>query len=99
MRPPPVWADSGSDRCDPVEGVFRAIAQDRVFAAGPTAPWQTSCAKSAPLPGRGRLPFGVPGSSGLMVRTPDKRLALARFAAEAQNEVERPLHRPSSAST
>lgn len=32
-----------------------------------------------------------PGSAGLMVRTPDKRLALARFAAEAQAEVERPL--------
>ena len=29
------------------------------------------------------------GSSGLMVRTPDKRVALARFAAEAQAEVER----------
>jgi len=29
------------------------------------------------------------GSAGLMVRTPDKRLALARFAAEAQTEVER----------
>ena len=38
-----------------------------------------------------------PGSGGLMVRTPDKRLALARFAAEAQAEVERPLHRPSGA--
>jgi len=35
-----------------------------------------------------------PGSAGLMVRTPDKRLALARFAAEAQNEVVRPLHYP-----
>ena len=40
-----------------------------------------------------------PGSAGLMVRTPDKRLALARFAAEAQAEVERPLHRPIGAST
>ena len=30
-----------------------------------------------------------PGAAGLMVRTPDKRLALARFAAEAQTEVER----------
>jgi hypothetical protein len=40
-----------------------------------------------------------PGSAGLMVRTPDKRLALARFAAEAQAEVERPLHRPNSAPT
>jgi hypothetical protein len=38
-----------------------------------------------------------PGSAGLMVRTPDKRLALARFAAEAQSEVERPLHRPNGA--
>ena len=38
-----------------------------------------------------------PGSAGLMVRTPDKRLALARFAAEAQDEVQRPLHRPSGA--
>jgi hypothetical protein len=38
-----------------------------------------------------------PGSAGLMVRTPDKRLALARFAAEAQTEVERPLHSPSNA--
>ena len=38
-----------------------------------------------------------PGSAGLMVRTPDKRLALARFAAEAQVEVERPLHRPNGA--
>jgi hypothetical protein len=37
------------------------------------------------------------GSAGLMVRTPDKRLALARFAAEAQTEVERPLHRPNGA--
>ena len=37
-----------------------------------------------------------PGSAGLMVRTPDKRLALARFAAEAQSEVERPLHRPTA---
>jgi len=37
-----------------------------------------------------------PGSAGLMVRTPDKRLALARFAAEAQSEVERPLHSPGS---
>lgn len=36
------------------------------------------------------------GSAGLMVRTPDKRLALARFAAEAQAEVERPLHRSRS---
>jgi hypothetical protein len=36
------------------------------------------------------------GSAGLMVRTPDKRLALARFAAEAQAEVERPLHSPGS---
>ena len=34
------------------------------------------------------------GSSGLMVRTPDKRLALVRFAAEAQSEVERPFQRP-----
>jgi hypothetical protein len=31
-----------------------------------------------------------------MVRTPDKRVALARFAAEAQAEVERPLHRSGS---
>jgi hypothetical protein len=38
-----------------------------------------------------------PGSAGLMVRTPDKRLALARFADEAQVEVERPLHRTSGA--
>ena len=38
-----------------------------------------------------------PGSAGLMVRTPDKRLALARFADEAQVEVERPLHRPNGA--
>ncbi len=38
-----------------------------------------------------------PGSAGLMVRTPDKRLALARFAAEAQAEVERTLHRPNGA--
>jgi hypothetical protein len=38
-----------------------------------------------------------PGSAGLMVRTPDKRLAIARFAAEAQAEVERPLHRPNGA--
>jgi hypothetical protein len=38
-----------------------------------------------------------PGSAGLMVRTPDKRLALARFAAEAQVEVERSLHRPNGA--
>jgi hypothetical protein len=30
-----------------------------------------------------------PGATGLMVRTPDKRLALDRFAAEAQTEVER----------
>ena len=30
-----------------------------------------------------------PAAAGLMVRTPDKRLALARFAAEAQTEVER----------
>lgn len=37
-----------------------------------------------------------PGSAGLMVRTPDKRIALARFAAEAQAEVERPLHSPGS---
>jgi hypothetical protein len=40
-----------------------------------------------------------PGSAGLMVRTPDKRLALARFAAEAQAEVERPLHRSNGART
>ena len=39
------------------------------------------------------------GSAGLMVRTPDKRLALARFAAEAQPEVERPLHRSNGART
>ena len=38
-----------------------------------------------------------PGSAGLMVRTPDKRLALARFAAEAQAEVERPLQQPNGA--
>ena len=38
-----------------------------------------------------------PGSAGLMVRTPDKRLALARLAAEAQAEVERPVHRPRGA--
>jgi len=38
-----------------------------------------------------------PSSAGLTVRTPDKRLALARFAAEVQAEVERPLHRPSGA--
>ena len=38
-----------------------------------------------------------PGSAGLMVRTPDKRLALARLAAEAEVEVERPLHRPTGA--
>ena len=38
-----------------------------------------------------------PGSAGLMVRTPDKRVALARFAAEAQSEVERPLHTPGNA--
>jgi hypothetical protein len=30
------------------------------------------------------------GSAGLRVRTPDKRLALARFAAEAQSEVAQP---------
>jgi hypothetical protein len=29
------------------------------------------------------------GAAGLMVRTPDKRVGLARFAAEAQSEVER----------
>lgn len=40
-----------------------------------------------------------PGSAGLMVRPPDKRLALACFAAEAQAEVERPLHRPNGAPT
>ncbi len=38
-----------------------------------------------------------PGSAGLMVRTPDKRVALARFAAEAQSEVERSLHSPGKA--
>ena len=38
-----------------------------------------------------------PGSAGLTVRTPDRRLALARFAAEAQSEVERPLHMPANA--
>jgi hypothetical protein len=38
-----------------------------------------------------------PGSAGLMVRTPDKRLALARFADEAQAEVERSVHRPNGA--
>jgi len=38
-----------------------------------------------------------PGSAGLMVRTPDKRLALAHFAAEAQSEVVRPLHNPGRA--
>ena len=32
------------------------------------------------------------GAAGLTVRTPDKRVALTRFAAEAQSEVERPLH-------
>ena len=37
------------------------------------------------------------GSAGLMVRTPDKRVALARFAAEAQSEVERPSHSPDTA--
>ena len=37
------------------------------------------------------------GATGLTVRTPDKRLALARFAAEAQAEVERPLHTPGNA--
>ena len=37
------------------------------------------------------------GSAGLMVRTPDKRLALARFAAEAQSEVDRPLQSPGNA--
>lgn len=31
----------------------------------------------------------VTGSAGMKVRTPDKRVALARFAAEAQSEVER----------
>ena len=36
-------------------------------------------------------------SAGLMVRTPDKRLALARFAAEAQSEVDRPLQSPGNA--
>lgn len=30
------------------------------------------------------------GSAGLRVRTPDKRLALVRFAAEAQSEVAQP---------
>jgi hypothetical protein len=38
-----------------------------------------------------------PGSAGLLVRTPDKRLALARFAAEAQSEVEQSLRRPNGA--
>ena len=37
------------------------------------------------------------GSAGLMVRTPDKRLALARFAAEAQADVERHFDRPNGA--
>jgi len=31
----------------------------------------------------------VTGRAGMTVRTPDKRLALARFAAEAQDEVAR----------
>ena len=30
------------------------------------------------------------GHAGMTVRTPDKRVALARFAAEAQSEVARP---------
>jgi hypothetical protein len=34
-----------------------------------------------------RSVFSTGGSSGMMVRTPDKRLALARFAAEAESEV------------
>ena len=34
-----------------------------------------------------RSVFATGGNSGLMVRTPDKRLALARFAAEAESEV------------
>lgn len=29
------------------------------------------------------------GSAGMTVRTPDKRVALARFAAEAQSEIDR----------
>ena len=29
------------------------------------------------------------GAAGLTVRTPDKRVALARFAAEAQSEVDK----------
>jgi|EndMetStandDraft_7_1072992.scaffolds.fasta_scaffold121499_2 hypothetical protein len=33
-----------------------------------------------------------PGAAGLIVRTPAKRVALIRFAAEVQTEVERPLH-------
>jgi hypothetical protein len=36
-----------------------------------------------------RSVFSTGGSSGMMVRTPDKRLALARFAAEAESEVVR----------
>ena len=44
-----------------------------------------------------RSVFSTGRDSGMMVRTPDKRVALARFAAEAQSEVERPLHRPSGA--
>ena len=31
----------------------------------------------------------VTGSAGLTVRTPDRRLTLERFAAEAQSEVDR----------
>jgi hypothetical protein len=40
-----------------------------------------------------------PSSAGLMVRTPDKRLALARFADEAQVEVERAPHRSNGTRT
>ena len=34
-----------------------------------------------------RSVFSTGGSSGMLVRTPDKRVALARFAAEAESEV------------
>ena len=34
-----------------------------------------------------RSVFAPAGSSGMTVRTPDKRVALARFAAEAESEV------------
>ena len=73
------------------KGACHAHLRRNVFSpAGPTAPAPTSCAKSVPL-NRTRS-FTIrcfPAAAGLMVRTPDKRLALDRFAAEAQTEVER----------